>query len=175
MASLKNWFQTFEPKRRKRFFAYAGLICGGIFGFYYYFIGSKDFIVATSANSIWMFVYFTIAVIVLRKNREEDFWRNYLIGAAIYVAGAAVGILLGIISTIVLAIVVALAFVSGVFFPNFNFGGGGGGASSNGNTPGFQHNCCYTCSRYSNGQCLKNPGQPISDPGSTVCNEFMRQ
>ncbi|MBQ4280390.1 MAG: hypothetical protein IJC16_10645 [Rikenellaceae bacterium] len=177
MSSFKKWLQNFNPREKRRFFMYSGVIYGGIVGFYYYFTGSKDFAVATISNCFWMLVIFTIIVAVYRKDKGDGFWKDYLIGALIYCGAATAGVLIGVISTILLAIVVALALISGVFLPSL-FGPGAKGTGlgnvgdDNGN-PGFQHNCCYTCSRYSYGQCLANPGQPVSDPGSTVCGSFM--
>lgn len=169
MGAIKQWFQAFNPEEKKKFFMNFGLLSGGLVGFYYSLVGSKEFGSAATINCVWIFIYFTIAILILRKQKDPDFWKNYLIGAAIYCGCALVGVLIGMLSVIALAIYLAVGFAFGFMLPNFF-----GNTTPRNTNPGFKHNCCYTCSRYAYGQCLENPGQAISDPGSTKCGKYMQ-
>lgn len=49
MGAIKQWFQAFNPEEKKKFFMNFGLLSGGLVGFYYSLVGSKEFGSAATA------------------------------------------------------------------------------------------------------------------------------
>lgn len=169
VGAIKQWFQAFYPEEKKKFFVNFGLLSGGLVGFYYFLVGSKEFGSATTINCVWIFIYFTIAILILRK-QKDPISRKITWSEQPSTAGAPLSAFLSACSPLSRwRSTSPWVSHSDSCFPIFF-----GNTTPRNTNPGFKHNCCYTCSRYAYGQCLENPGQATSDPGSTKCGKYMQ-
>ena len=170
MGAIKNWAEKFQPKEKRKLFINSGLLCGAAASFFLSVTGDSSAILGAIILCTWLLIYAAIFIAIVKKNKGKGFWREFAIESLIYLACVVVGVIIGWISMVLLAIVIAIAFAMMLL------GGSGSlfgllGTGSNSNS-GYNHACCATCRRFSNGQCHDNPGKIIGDPAAVKCDSY---